>query len=311
VPGVRRRGAGRPPAGAELTYFLILVVDGALAGAVYALVALAFVIVYRASQMINFSLGEWVMLAAGLLGAGVHVLGLGLAGALLAATAAMVALGVLFNHVIVRPLVGRPVIALIMVTLGLGALLRGVAAITLSGVPRRLPLPIPEGPLVIGALPIAPEKLAAGVVAALAIGLLTWGVHGSRAGLAIRAIADDQQVAAAMGIDVHRYFALTWAGVGVIAVLAATTWTAVVGGGFGVVLLGLKVFPIVIIGGLDSIGGTLIGALLVGVLESLAAGYVDPWLGGGFSTIASYIALIAMLCVRPYGLFGRPAVARV
>lgn len=285
--------------------------DGALAGAVYALVALAFVIVYRASRMINFALGEWMMLGAGLTATGVHVVGVGLSGALVFAAGGMIGLALLFNRMVLRPLVGRPVIALIMVTLGLGALFRAVATLALTGVPRRLPLPLSSEPVMVGGLAISSEKLAAGVVSAATVALVTWLLHRSRTGLAMRAIADDQQVAMAMGIDLHRYFALTWAAVGVVAVLAGTLWTAVAGGGFGVVLLGLKVFPIVIIGGLDSIPGTIVGALLVGVLESLAAGYLDPWLGGGFSTIASYLALIAMLFVRPYGLFGRADVVRV
>ena len=113
------------------------------------------------------------------------------------------------------------------------------------------------------------------------------------------------------GIDLHRHFAITWALVGVVSVLAGTLWTLVAGGGLGMVLVGLKVFPIVIIGGLDSIAGTIVGALAVGVLESLAAGYLDPPLGGGFSNIASYLVLLAALFVRPYGLFGRPNVRRV
>jgi branched-chain amino acid transport system permease protein len=133
----------------------------------------------------------------------------------------------------------------------------------------------------------------------------------SRTGVALRAIADDQQSAMAVGIDLHRYFGLTWALMGVISVLGGTLWTVVAGGGFGMALVGLKVFPIVIIGGLDSIGGTIVGAVLVGVLESLAAGYVDPVVGGGFSNIASYLVLLTLLFVRPYGLFGRPDARRI
>jgi branched-chain amino acid transport system permease protein len=198
-----------------------------------------------------------------------------------------------------------------MVTLGLGALVRGAAAITLQDVPRRLPLPISGEPITAHGLAIAADKLVAAAIAIVVIALVTWFFHASRAGVALRAIADDQQAAMAMGIDLQRYFSLTWALVGVIAVIGGTVWTAVGSGGFGVVLLGLKVFPIVIIGGLDSIPGTIAGAILVGVLESLAAGFLDPWLGGGFSNIAAYLVLVTMLFVRPFGLFGRADVARV
>jgi len=115
----------------------------------------------------------------------------------------------------------------------------------------------------------------------------------------------------ASGIDVDRYFSITWGIVGVLSVVAGVLWTFVSGGGFGVVLVGLKVFPIVIIGGLDSIPGTIVGAISVGVLESVTAGYLDPLVGGGFSTIAAYLVLVAMLFVRPDGLYGRPRAERV
>ena len=294
-----------------MTFFVALVVDGVFAGAIYTLVALAFVVTYKASRMINFALGEWTMVAAGFAGAGFHLLGLGVAGSLAAASVGMIALGVAFNALVLRPLVGRPLIALIMVTLGLGALLRGVAALGLAGVPSRVPLPIPAGPIVTGGLVLSTEKLVTAAVAGVAIAGVTWFFHGSRAGLALRAVADDQQVAMAVGIDVQRCFTIAWALVGVIAVLAGTLWSVAGSGGFGVVLLGLKVFPIVIIGGLDSIPGTIAGAAFIGVLESLAAGYLDPLPGGGFSQVAAYLVLIAMLFVRPYGLFGRADVARV
>jgi branched-chain amino acid transport system permease protein len=133
----------------------------------------------------------------------------------------------------------------------------------------------------------------------------------TRTGLALRAIADDRQVAMAMGIDVHRHVALVWAILGALSVVTGALWSLTVGGGFGVVIVGLKVFPILIIGGLDSLPGVMVGAVLVAVLESLAAGYLDPLVGAGFSSIASYVVLVAVLFARPYGLFGQPLVDRV
>jgi branched-chain amino acid transport system permease protein len=292
-----------------MTFFLALIVDGVLAGSVYAPIALAFVVVYRASRVVNFALGEWAMLGAALFGSASHLLGLAAGGVV--ATSGMVALALVFNRLVLRPLAGRPVIALIMVTLGLGAVLRGVAAVSLSGVPRRLPLALSTDPIVLGGLAISREKLIAAVIGAAVVAAVGWFGHRTRAGLAMRAIADDQQIAAAMGIDLHRYFALTWTLVAVITIVAGTLWMLAAGGGLGVVLIGLRVFPIVIIGGLDSIAGTIVGALVVGVLESVASGYVDPWLGGGFSTIAAYLVLVGVLFVRPYGLFGQPATVRV
>jgi branched-chain amino acid transport system permease protein len=162
--------------------------------------------------------------------------------------------------VVLRPLVGRPLISLIMVTIGLGAFLRGATFITLSDVPRRIALPLPGEPLRLHGLAIATDKLFAAAVAVVVIALVTWFFHASRAGVALRAIADDQQVAMAMGIDLDRYFSLTWAMVGIIVVAGGTLWTVA---------------------------------------------------GGGFSNIAAYLVLIAMLFARPFGLFGRADIARV
>jgi branched-chain amino acid transport system permease protein len=172
-------------------------------------------------------------------------------------------------------------------------------------------LPIPREPLAIQGVLLSVDKLVAAGIALLCIALVSWGFQHSRIGVALRALADDQQAAMLVGIDLNRYCAMTWALLGILCVVAGTLWTFMSGGGFGVVLVGLKVFPIVIIGGLDSIPGTLLGALVVGLLESLAAGYLDPLLGGGFSTIAAYLVALVVLFMRPYGLFGKPDIERV
>ena len=294
-----------------MLFFVSLLVDGALAGAVYALVALAFVVVYKASRVINFALGEWVMLGARLVATGIAAMGLGLAGGLGAAVGGMVALGVVFSRLVLRRLAGQPPISMIMVTLGIGAVIRGAAALAFAGIPASIALPLPPEPLVVHGVRAPADKVAGAAIALAGIALMSWFFHRTRTGVALRAISDDHQAAMAVGIDLDRHFSMTWAMVGVLSVLAGTLWTVVAGGGLGVVLIGLKVFPIVIIGGLDSIPGTLVGAMVVGVLESLTAGYLDPLVGGGFSTVACYLVLIAMLFVRPYGLFGRPAVERV
>lgn len=285
--------------------------DGALAGAIYALVALAFVVVYKAARMANFALGEWVMLGSRMVASGIHVFGLGLGGALGLGCAGMVGMAVVFNGAVLRRLSGQPLISFIMVTLGVGILIRGAAAIVFTGIPVDITLPIPGDVVVVYGLPLSAGKLIAAVIAVMCIAALSWFFQGSRTGLALRAIASDRQVAMAVGIDLHRHFAIAWALVGVLSVVAGTLWTVVSAGGFSVALLGLRVFPIVIVGGLDSIHGTIIGALGIGILESLVAGYLDPVVGGGFSHVASYLVLLIVLFVRPYGLFGRPDVERV
>ncbi len=294
-----------------MVFLVSLLIEGVLAGALYALIALAFVLVYKASRVVNLALGEWVMLGALLVATGVNLAGFGLGPALMAASAGMIGVAWLLDRLALRHLVGRPVIVALMVTLGVGTFLRGATQLWFGGVPRGIPSPFPPDPLHLGEIVVATDKLAVAAVAVLAIAAVAWLHQRSRTGVALRAIADDAQAALAAGIDVNRHVLYAWGAAGTVAVLAGTLWTLVTGGGFGVGLVGLKIFPIVIIGGLDSIGGTLVAAVLIGVLESLAAGYLEPYLGAGCGLLVTYLALIGMLLVRPYGLFGEARVARV
>jgi branched-chain amino acid transport system permease protein len=294
-----------------MAFFLTLVIDGALAGALYALIALAFVLVFKASAMINFALGDWVTFGALLAGAGAHALQLGGAGGLLFAMLAMAALALAFAHLVVRRLIARPAIAALMVTLGLGMVMRGVAPMVFGEAPGPIPQTLLREPLSAGGIAIPAGKLAAGGVAALCTALIGWFYRASRTGLALRAIADDPQAAASAGIDVGGHLLLVWALTGAVAVVAGVLWAFVAGSGFGVALIGLRIFPIVIIGGLDSVPGTIVAAISIGVLESLCAGYLDAIVGSGFGGLVPWLALLAMLIVRPYGLFGSPRIERV
>ena len=293
-----------------MRYFLELSVNGAVAGALYALAALSFVVVYKATRVMNFALGEFVMFATGIVAAGLHVFGLALLPALAFGGAGMFAVAAGFNRFVVRHLIGRPVIGMIMITIGFGAVLRAVAAFLFSGVPHDIELPLPRGTVDAGGVLLSPNELAAAAIALVLIGAVSWLFARTRFGIALRCVADDNQAALAMGIDVRAAFTLVWGLAGVIAVAAGVLWTYITGGGFNMVLVGLKVFPIVIIGGLDSIAGVILGAMLIGWIEALAAGYLDPIVGGGFSHVTSYLLLIAMLLVRPWGLFGRESIDR-
>jgi branched-chain amino acid transport system permease protein len=292
-------------------FFAALLVNGLLAGAIYALLALAFVVVYKASGTINFALGELAVLGSRLVATGIHAMGLGLAGAGVGAGATMAAIGVGFNRLVLRHLLGRPLIASIMVTLGLGALIRGTVPLVLGAVPGSIPLPLPPDPFDVLGVLIAAEKVLAAVVAVLCMAGVAAFFRFTRTGLALRAIADDQQVALAMGIDVPGHLAITWAMAGVLSVVTGVLWTFSAGGGPSVLIIGLKVFPILVIGGLDSAPGTMVGAALIGVLESLAAGYLDPLLGAGFSSVLPYLLLLAVLFLRPHGIFGSARIERV
>jgi branched-chain amino acid transport system permease protein len=148
-------------------------------------------------------------------------------------------------------------------------------------------------------------------VSLICLAALTWFFQRTRMGVAMRAVADSQQVAMAMGINVRRYFAFAWALAGVVSALAGLVWGAMIGVDNQLAVVGLKVFPVVILGGLDSIVGAVVGGLIVGVAENLAAGYLDPYVGGGTKDFAPYVLMIVALMIRPYGIFGRRLIERI
>lgn len=294
-----------------MDYFLPLVVNGLLSGAVYALVGAAFVTVYRASAVINFSLGEWVSLGARATGVGVQAAGLPLAAALAAALALTTAIAALFNRVVVRRLVGRPVIAVVMATLALGVLMQAGSRLALGGVPADIPFPLAQDIWLIGAVPVPPARLiASGVAIALLLATMAFFRY-TRAGVAIRALADDAQAAGAMGISVARYLTVAWAISAALAVAGGVLWSIDGLGGFSMSLVLAKVLPVVVIGGLSSFPGAFVGALIVGLAESLAAGYLNPLIGTGFNGVVAALLVILMLWIRPNGLFGVRPVVRV
>ncbi|MGH7154384.1 MAG: branched-chain amino acid ABC transporter permease, partial [Acetobacteraceae bacterium] len=215
------------------------------------------------------------------------------------------------ERVVLRPLLGRPIIAVIMATIGVASLLRGVATLAFGAGTRAITLPIPDSPFFLGPVMLPPVDLVGAAVSLLFFLGFTWFFLRTRMGLAMRAVADSQQVASAMGIDVRRYSALAWAMTGVVSALGGVIWGAQLGVDNQLALVGLKVFPVVILGGFESIAGALVGGLIVGVVESLSAAYLDPLVGGGTNDFMPYVLMIAALMVRPYGIFGKAPVQRV
>ena len=294
-----------------MDYFLALTVSGLLSGAVYALVGIAFVVVYRASAVLNFSLGEWVSLGARVTGISIQATGIPLLGGLVAGLAVMAGLAIAFNRLVVRKLIGRPIVAVIMATLALGVFLRGGAGLTLSVLPSEIPFPLTDTLWWWGDIPIPPARLlASGVAVTLVIAVVAFFRY-SRAGIAIRAVADDPQAAAVMGISVTRYLALSWVISASLCVTGGVLWSIDGLGGFGMGLILAKVLPVVVIGGLTSFGGTLFGAVFVGLAENLSAGYLDPMIGAGSGGMISALLVVGMLWFRPTGLFGAKSVVRV
>jgi branched-chain amino acid transport system permease protein len=295
----------------ELQFAFALTVSGLSIGLMYSLIALGFVLVYKATDAINFAQGEFVMLAGFVAALALAAKGMPVLAAVGIAVAVMVAFSFALERVVLRPLLGRPIIAVIMATIGLGAMLRGLPPITVGGETRAVSLHIGDTPIGIGAASLPPIQILGVIVTLAFLGLFTWFFLKSRMGVAMRAVADNQQVAMAMGINVERYFALAWAMAGTVSALGGVIWGSMLGVDVHLALVGLKVFPVVILGGLDSILGAVIGGLIVGVVESLAAGYLDPFVGGGTKDFAPYVLMIIALMFKPYGIFGTHKIERV
>jgi len=295
----------------DLSFFFLLMSNGVLIGLMYSLIALGFVLVYKATDAINFAQGEFVMIAGFVAAGALMVWGAPLWIAVTLALASLIAFGFVLERVMLRRLIGRPVIAVVMATIGLASILRGVGPFTIFSGTKPLPLPIRDEPFMLGPLFIPPiQLLGAGVSLAFLAGF-GWFFLKSRKGIAMRAVADNQQVAMAMGIDVERYFGVAWAMTGIVSALGGILWGNLLGVDVNLALVGFKVFPVVILGGLDSIPGAIIGGLIVGIVENIAAGYVDPYVGGGTKDFAPYVLMILALMIRPYGIFGKRIIERV
>jgi branched-chain amino acid transport system permease protein len=292
-------------------FLLLLISNGILLGLMYSLIALGFVLVYKSTDAINFAQGEFVMIAGFVVAAAMASYGAPWWLAAAVGLGGMIGFGFGLERVVLRPLIGRPVVAVIMATIGLAAVLRGFGPLVWGAETRPLPLPIGDEPIVLGPLLIPPIQLVGAAVSLMFLAGFSWFFFKSRKGVAMRAVADDQQVAMAMGINVERYFALAWAMAGVVSALGGIVWGNLLGVDVHLSLVGFKVFPVVILGGLDSIPGAVVGGLIVGVVENVAAGYIDPLVGGGTKDFAPYVLMIITLMFRPYGIFGKRIIERV
>jgi branched-chain amino acid transport system permease protein len=293
-------------------FLLQLVLNGIVSGSIYSLVALGFVVIYKSTSVLNFAQGEFMMLGAYVCLSLAVQYQLPFAVAFLLTMAFMAALGVLTERLILRPMIGEPVISLIMVTLGLSALLKAVVQAIWGTDLRPFPNIFPAEPVQLGPLPVSQGYLYGTASVAVLLLLFSLFFKFTRNGIAMRATAFSQQVALSMGISVKRIFALSWSIAAVVSAIGGVLLAGVRGGlDSALALFGLKVIPVVILGGLDSIGGAILGGLVMGVLENLAGGYLDPLVGGGAKEVAPFIVLVLILSVRPYGLFGKVKIERV
>jgi branched-chain amino acid transport system permease protein len=287
--------------------FIQLTVTGLSSGAILALAALGFVLIYKASQVINFAQGQFLLIGAYVVwalnvDAGVHW-ALAVAGAI----AVAIVLGLVVERLILRPLVGEPTISVIMVTIGLAQVLGALVQIIWGTHPHAFPGFIPDDTVDIAGARVGENRIWA--VGLVAVALVAFAVffQRSRHGIAMRAVADDQQAALTMGISVRRTFALAWALAGVSAVVGGMLVANLIGVSGEVSNVGLLVFPVVIVGGLDSVPGAVVGGAIIGLLTAYTGGYI----GEGLDAVIPYFALVAILLVKPYGLFGQVRIERV
>jgi len=296
-----------------MDFFLQLVVNGVVVGSIYALVALGFVVIYKSSSILNFAQGEFLMLGAYVcLAAMTSSAPVPFWAAFLLTLGFSVALGLLLERVALRPMIGEPVISVIMLTLGLSAVLRAVVQGIWGTDTRPFPSVFPTAPVQLGPFPVSQGYLwSVGCVAVLLVAFALF-FKLARAGIAMRATAFSQQVALSMGISVRRIFALSWSIAAVVSAVGGILLGAVRGSvDASLAVFGLKVVPVVILGGLDSVLGAIVGGLVIGVLENLSGGYLDPVFGGGVKEVAPFVALVLILMVKPYGLFGKVKIERV
>ncbi|BBN94453.1 inner-membrane translocator [Deinococcus grandis] len=292
-----------------------LLLAGVVIGSIYALAALGFVLIYKSSRVINFAHGQVIatgaFIAFALTQSGMNFW---LAGLL--AMLATFALGMLIERVFLRRMVGEPIISVIMVTIGLASVVDGLLHLTPYGAGNfsfTTPAALSGAGIDLLGTQLSRVQLA-GVLAALALlGGFTYFFNRSTMGITMRAVADDQMAAMSVGTSVERVFALAWAFAGLTAAAAGVILGLMSGLTLtGLAGIGLKVFPVVILGGLDSVLGAIVGGILIGVLENLAAGYLDGLVpGGGTRDVFPFIVLLIVLLLRPYGLFGTKEIERV
>src|SRR5713226_5532457 len=294
----------------DWSFFFEVLIGGLLAGIMYSLVALGFVLIYKASCIFNFAQGAMVFFAA-LIFVSFFEKGWGLAGAAAATLAVMVVLAFFVERVVLRPLVNQPPIALFMATIGLAFLIEGTAQGILGAQVHGLDIGIADIPVQIHGINISKFDLFAAGVAGLLVAHLAFFFSKTRIGRALRAVADDHQAALAVGIPLEQIWVIVWTASGFVALVAGILWGCRTGVQFSLTFTALKALPVLILGGFTSIPGAIVGGLLVGASEKLAEVYLGPHIGSGLENWFPYMLATLFLLVRPEGLFGERRIERV
>jgi len=291
-----------------------VLIGGLLAGVMYSLVAIGFVLIYKASGVFNFAQGAMVFFAA-LTFVSLLEQGINFWIALAISLGVMVVLGAAIERVVLRPLVNQPPITLFMATIGLTFVVEGLSQLVWGSQPHGLELGIEDVPMewlsVNWNINISQFDLFASGVAAVMVAALALFFQYTRIGRALRAVADDHQAALAVGIPLKQIWAIVWSVAGFVALVAGLMWGSRNGVQYSLTFIALKALPVLILGGFESIPGAIIGGLIVGASEKLAEVYIGPMVGGGIESWFAYVIALLFLLVRPQGLFGEKIIDRV
>ena len=298
----------------NLNFFFEVLIGGLLSGVMYALVALGFVLIYKASGVFNFAQGSMVFFAA-LTCVSLTELGLPLWTAILVTIGVMALLGLAIERFVLRPLVNQPEISLFMATIGLTFFIEGMAQLVWGSDVKRLDLGIEDVPMEsmmnMFNIVISRFDVTAAAICALLVTGLALFFSRTKVGRALRAVADDHQAALAVGIPLQQIWGIVWGVAGFVALVAGLLWGSRNGVQFSLSFVALKALPVLILGGFTSVPGAIIGGLIIGSSEKLAEVYIGPFVGGGIEGWFPYVLALGFLLVRPEGLFGEKIIRRI
>jgi branched-chain amino acid transport system permease protein len=295
-----------------MDYFFGLLINGILVGSIYSMVALGFVLIYKASKVLNFAQGELLMIGAYICLEIVLKLQIGILGSFLLTLMLMSVMAVLIERLILRRMMNSPVMSVVMVTIGIGIILRSIVLLVWGPITLHFPVFVQDVPVDLGVVRVSVVYIYSFLVCIAFMVLFGLFFRYTRTGLVMRAAASSQVAARSVGVPLHRVFALAW----VVAAIVSAAGGVITGNISGLTpelsAYGVRVFPAVILGGLDSIVGTTIAGVLIGVMEELGGGYLRDWTGlSGLGTVAPFFVLILILWIRPHGLMGSKEVERL
>ncbi|MFW6150290.1 MAG: branched-chain amino acid ABC transporter permease [Chloroflexota bacterium] len=294
-----------------MSEFLQFVITGTSVGMVYALIALSFVLVWKASGVANLALGQLVLVSSWFSFGMLVQIGLPVWLGLMAVVLFALFLGWMIERVILRRLIGQPILSLITVTLGIAYFLEGAVSFIWPKSVAALPRMFPEEPVRIGSAVVSQEYLWAAVICLVLFALLSLYFRFHRMGVAMRATADDQLAVQACGVPVTRVFSRSWMLASVLAAVGGVLISSIGGITFGLVETGLKAFSVVILGGLDSFLGAVIAGPIIGLAENLGGGYLTPVTWTGVKDVIPFVVIILVMFLKPYGLFGEVRIERI